>query len=153
VQIKRSVRYFVTDIILDMLAVFYLIFLGWHFSVVVQHGGITVNEPIFWILCAELYVLVPLVLLFGLWKILEDIILYLRKQRGLWRMVTELGLGVVFLAAMSFITYHFLHIWSDGESRIASDNPWLIIWIIAFCTLLGIYKTWEDFNDLQKFKK
>ena len=152
-QIKRSVRYFITDIILDGLAAAYLIFLGWHFFVVVQHGGITVNEPIFWILCAELYVFVPLLDLFGLFKLIEDIVLYTRKQRGPWRMATEIILGIAFLAAMGFITYHFLHIWSEGQSRIASEYPWVIIGAIVFGAILSIYKTWEDFNDLQKFKE
>ena len=142
-----------TDILLDGLAAAYLIFLGWHFYVVVQRGSITVGEPNIWILCGELYVLVPLLDLFGLWKLLEDIILYARKQRGAWRMISEIILGIAFLAAMVFITYHFLHIWSDGQSRIASEYPWIIIGAIAFGALLSIYKTWEDFKDLREFGK
>ena len=152
-QIKRSVWYFVTDIILDMLVVAYLIFLAWHFAVVIQRGGVTVQEPTFWILCTEIYVLVPLVLLFGLWKLFEDIVLYYRKEMGHWHIATEFSLGIIFLAAMGFIAYHFLHIWRDGSSTITSENPWLVIGIITFCALLGIFKTWEDFHDLQKFKE
>jgi len=152
-KIKESFRYLMTDIILDMLAIAYLIFLGYHFYVVLDSGSITVHEPIHWILNVEIYMLVPLLNLFGLWKLLEDIILYRKSQIGFWHTVTEISLGMVYLGTTSFITYHFWGIWTEGSSKITSAHPVLIMWAIGVSVLLAVFKTIEDFGDIKKVKE
>jgi len=153
VKIKESGWYFITDILLDLLASAYLLFLAWHFYMVVKYGGITVHEPNLWILRGEVWVLVPLVLLFGIWKLIEDIVLAIRGKMGIWHLATELLLGFVYLQTMSFIAYHFWHIWNEGKSLISSDNPWTIMGILIFWALVAVCKAWEDLNDLKDFKK
>lgn len=153
VKIKESSWYFITDILLDLLAAAYLIFLAWHFYMVVKYGGITVQEPNPWILRGEVYLLVPLLLLFGVWKLLEDIVLACRGKMGILHLATELLLGFAYLQSMGFITYHFWYIWTQGKSLISSDNPWMIVGILVFWALVAIYKTWEDFRDFRKFRQ
>jgi len=151
-RIKESKWYLITDVLLDLLTVFYLLFLAWHFYIVVGYGRVTVQEPTPWILRTEIYVLVPGLIIFGLWKLMEDIIMFWKEKMGLCHIITELILGLIYLSTTGFITYHFLHIWAEDESLITSDNPWMVIGMLILCAILGTVKTWEDIGDLKKIK-